>query len=328
MIKLYKNRRYDAAYYVLPFAMMNEAINSKYLTYQERLQFLEIAYLTFMEQLKQNESNKINPLITEKYRKTAIGTTFGDSIFLKRCINTVIGIAVAINMDLEKIGLERVGTHCLECFFGYMRMCSHGDHSLDMAIRVAIKSLLITKYCHEMNYQIPIQTRVNTGGQKITKSKIEEKLYNEIECEPTVFHDVFSKLAQHGESIEIDNKEIIDHVIEMMQSRKNKYSDSVRPSSFPSKLSGIGPLARYKNSVITIPSTSSPLEAFYEISEELKQKYKTMTERQKGVLFSRWKDMCSGKFNESQTRGNKMQNSLGVQTAGPDFFNKNRIQNN
>lgn len=38
------------------------------------------------------------------------------------CINTVIGVAMALMLDQDDIRLERVGMHCLECFFRYMRL--------------------------------------------------------------------------------------------------------------------------------------------------------------------------------------------------------------
>lgn len=36
-----------------------------------------------------------------------------------------------------------------------------------MAIRSAIKSLLVSKYSKEIEYNIPIRTSVNTGGVKL-----------------------------------------------------------------------------------------------------------------------------------------------------------------
>ena len=93
-IKLYEETRNDAVYYILPFTFMNEAIRSECLKREERLQLLEIAYLILLDQYKSNIQNKKNPIITERHRNTSLGTTFADSIFLQRCINTIVGIAI------------------------------------------------------------------------------------------------------------------------------------------------------------------------------------------------------------------------------------------
>ena len=202
-MKLYEATRNDALYYLLPFTFMNEAVRSKCLTRQERLQFLEVAYLVLIDQYKSNAANK-NPLFTEKFRKTALGTTFADTIFLKRCINTVIGMGVALKIDIDEIGLERVGTHRLECFFGYMRMCSQGNHSSDRAIRAAIKSLLIGQYSREINYKITIQKRVNEGGVKITR-EIDDSIFKskrQLDIKPKEFVNQITELAKTGDSTE------------------------------------------------------------------------------------------------------------------------------
>ena len=39
-------------------------------------------------------------------------------------MNTIVSLAVAIYLDFENLDLQRLGTHDIELFFGFMRIIS------------------------------------------------------------------------------------------------------------------------------------------------------------------------------------------------------------
>ena len=321
-IKLYEETRNDGVYYLLPFTLLNEAIRAEYLKREERLQLLELAYLIFIDQYKSNIENKKNPIITERYSKAALGTTFADSIFLQRCINTVIGVAIALKLDQEDIGLERVGTHCLECFFGYMRMCAQGNNTSDRAIRSAIKSILIAQYSRDIDYLVHIQTRINTGGVKIN-AELEERLEHKpaIEIKPEEINKNLKQLAQQGEC---ENRCAIEAFINSFQSRRIVFnSKAIR---IPSYMSGYAAYARYKKSVAPVPDEKSPLNAFYKVSEHIKSKYTDIECEQREQLFTRWKELtCS--TNPMRSVGHKQYAACHTPQKRTNFRTMNELFN-
>ena len=221
-------------------------------------------------------------------------------------------------MEIEKLGLERVGTHCLECFFGYMRMCSQGDHSVNRALHAAIKSLLITQYCNEIKYALHIRTRVNVGGVKIDKELASRWLHEEIDIDPYIFHDVVMQLAINGDEEQIKDKGKFEEIIMKINTRKNLAHNSSKPKTLPARMTGYGPLARYKNSIVPIPYSNSPLSPFFKLSIELKQKFAVLSKNQRDFVFERWREINCGISNKSNTsRGRAMQEKI---SSTPIYF--------
>ena len=101
-IKLLQNARYEAAFFVLPFVLLNESMRSTSLSVEDRLKFIEGAFQIFRFHLKQIQENN-NPAITQKYKHSSIGTFIGSEIWIKRSINTCIAIAVGIKLQINGV---------------------------------------------------------------------------------------------------------------------------------------------------------------------------------------------------------------------------------
>ena len=266
-VKLINAERYEAAYYILPFMCMNEAIRSQAFTIEERKRFLCIAFQVFRIHFHEYETFHNNPLFSGSYSNQRIGTLFADITFIRRCINTIIGITYALSLESIQLGLERIGTHCLECFFGYMRICTRNDNSFDRSMHAAIKSLLISDLSRKMGYHLPIRTRINQGGAKLTPENEDYLLQlPSLKIEPYFIVDHLLDRAQ-GKTDE-KGIEIFNKIVNSICDRKS-HEKEMKTIKLQRIMSGTSPYARYRNSTLPIPSQCSPLNDYFPIASDI-----------------------------------------------------------
>ena len=79
-------------------------------------------------------------------------------------MNTCIAIAIGLRLGISNLGIKRIGTHCIECFFGYVRIACHFNHTAENVIRAAKKAIILNKYMKELNVKFKIRSRDNVGG--------------------------------------------------------------------------------------------------------------------------------------------------------------------
>ena len=96
LIKVLQHGRFDAAFYIFPFILCLEAIKYTLLSKEIRIQYLATAVKFFTFHYRSIKSVNKDCLFQTTFRTTAIGVLFGDECFIARCINTCVGIAVAI----------------------------------------------------------------------------------------------------------------------------------------------------------------------------------------------------------------------------------------
>lgn len=268
--------RFDAAYYLLPYVFMVEAIRSPLLSYKTRLEFLSGSFTIFKQHYKDlNNANK-SDLFRPRFRSSCIGLLFADSIFLKRIMNTIAGIAVGIYLRIENLPLQRISSHDIELFFGHMRMLSYFDHSYENSIRVAVRTILIRKYSYELNYPIEIKKRENIAGIVLTKD-----IYDlpDIECDCHLISQVIKELML-GHEVDI---EINEHVADMI----NTYSSLIISSEnysivkIPNLMSGRLPTARFNSiryalSILPLPHQNSVFE-YYLKNKDAKHRFEKVS---------------------------------------------------
>ena len=175
-INLLAKGRYEAAFYILPFMALNECIRNSNITRKERLLFCDIAFRVFRHHYYVVESVPNNGMFTQRYNKNALGTLFGEKIFIQRCLCTTIGIGVALELNIPRIGLDRIGTHCIECGFGIMRILQRDVNTVERAIKTVAKTCMLIQNNYILQLPIKINTRENNGGVKIqTENEVEEE---------------------------------------------------------------------------------------------------------------------------------------------------------
>lgn len=194
-VTLIKKNRYEAAFFVLPFACLQESVRSTCLSISDRLKFLDIAFRCFKFHFKEITSPGKPIGITENFTRNTIGTTIGAANWIIRCINTVVGIVFALNLHIQGVvphlHLGRLGSHDVECFFGAMRRLSMNNEQSTHAIDIVIRSMILKQCIRQLTINTKIRTRLNTGGISLTP-------YNEAEVdmkiEPENFINVFFNL--------------------------------------------------------------------------------------------------------------------------------------
>ena len=124
---LYENMEWEnnPAAFFLPCSLLIEAINSKILTIDERVDFLEIVfhYLKFYKQLLETVPN--NQRYPQKCKNTGnikCYATFFDNSFIDDVLSTIISIDSFINSFVGEVCLNRIGTNPLEHHFGLLRI--------------------------------------------------------------------------------------------------------------------------------------------------------------------------------------------------------------
>ena len=265
-IKLMHEQRYDAAFYILPFVYMSEAIRGVNTSVKEKLNFLKGAYDLFTFHLDNVEKYGSNKYFPSKYRSPAVGTLFGDKVYIKRCINTCIALGIALKMKTPRLGMERVSTHLLECYFGYMRLVSYFVHSKANAIKSAVRSIILRKYFRELGISRNISKRDNIGGIHINmiegypvNSTRDKGHYTVMPFIPSQHGFQIMDLLTGKESPDSEySKETIDPTIEFINANFTR-----KQIANPSRVAGAGPQQRnllYSRMLSSIPivNTSNP----------------------------------------------------------------------
>ena len=141
-----------------------KAQRSPLLSLKTRINFLKTAFMIFRSHFKQIIGFSKGDLFQQRFTKSCIGVLFSEEIFLKRIINTCIGIAVSLFLEIDYLALQRESSHDIELFYGHMRFFSFFDNTYSNAIKVVTNSMLIKKFSNDIDNQIIINKRDNKGG--------------------------------------------------------------------------------------------------------------------------------------------------------------------
>jgi hypothetical protein len=103
---------------------------------------------------------------------TAVVTCAEDSDWL-RILNSGLPLIQFILDADEPWSFSRLGTYCLENFFGFVRRSSLGDDRLTSTVRIITKAALVYEVMHELGLEIKHSGRDNIGGTMIDDNNIE-----------------------------------------------------------------------------------------------------------------------------------------------------------
>ena len=165
-----------------------------------------------------------------------------------------------MRLGIDDLATQRISTHDLECFFGYMRLASSYNHSKEEAFRACINSILLRSEAYSLNQPISIRTRDNKGGIIIT---------NNMETIPSTDIDWYEMhhivyLLLRGEIVESEQ-------LNYLKESSNKIASLLKCEKViaPTLFSGYGPTdrnLRYTKRIsyipVSIPNIKSPLDFF------------------------------------------------------------------
>lgn len=245
---------------------MGTAIRSDAINIEDRIELLKASYEIFKTILDSVEKNANNALFPQDFTAGSLGTLFGNKHFLHRLINTCVGLAIGMKLGITDLATQRIGTHDLECFFGYMRLASSYNHTLEQAIRACINSIILKIESQKMNQKIHIRSRDNIGGVVLTKSMNQKA---DIAIDWLELHEIISELLlgkQISQEKEKNVKDISKKIIEIFDCER---------INIPTLFAGFGPTdrnIRYTKYVSYMPIRTSDVKSPFDFFMN-KQRY-------------------------------------------------------
>ena len=84
-------------------------------------------------------------------------------------LNSILSISIAFYLRYDLLFLDRLGTHCLEFFFGLLRGFSDGVDGWERFYRTVCKTILEQRFLSELNIEITIKHRANLARVEINE---------------------------------------------------------------------------------------------------------------------------------------------------------------
>jgi hypothetical protein len=162
-----------AMMYLLPWTLQEEVIRSPLLSRQERL---EKAILSFKLLLHYYHSSHFphEEGVSQRFRSgNTKAITFAEDSDWPRILNSSIALVQFILDADEHWSFARLGTHCLENFFGFVRRNSFGDDRFGPTLRIIAKSTMVYETMHELGLEIKHRGRDNIGGTVVNDIVVE-----------------------------------------------------------------------------------------------------------------------------------------------------------
>ena len=153
------------AFYVLPYAMWMAAVRDPALSQQTRLDLLALTIESFAYH-EECLNNLDNTLVSERKTKDAKPQYICEKVKCHRMLNTLL-VLIRELRTFRKIGLDRVGTHVVECMFGIIRILCQHKHSWKRIRNSFANLLLVTDLSLIIGYPIVPRSRLNDGGVKL-----------------------------------------------------------------------------------------------------------------------------------------------------------------
>jgi hypothetical protein len=124
------------------------------------------------------------------HSKTTAAVTFAEDLDWPRILNTAIAlIRFMLDAD-ENWSFSRLGTHCLENLFGFVRRNSLGDDQFGPILGIITKATLVDHAMHHLNLEIKHSSHDNIGG-----TLIHDKVVEFTELRPEVYFRSLIHLA-------------------------------------------------------------------------------------------------------------------------------------
>jgi hypothetical protein len=154
--------------YLLPWTLQEEVVRSPDLSRQERLDKAILSFKLLHQYYLLSHFPRAQ-YVTQRFSARA-GTkavTFAEDSDWPRILNTALVLIQFVRDADEHWSFARLGTHCLENFFGFVRRVSLGDDRFTPTVRIITKSTLVYQVMHELGLEIKHSGRDNVGGTVI-----------------------------------------------------------------------------------------------------------------------------------------------------------------
>jgi hypothetical protein len=175
-VKCIEKRMMHEFMYLLPWTLQEEVLRSPKLTREERLRkaILRFKLLLHYFDLSHLRCGPGVQRVSKRFVSgRTVAVTFAEDSVWPVLLNTALVLVRFILQAEENWSFSRIGTHCLENFFGLIRRESFGDDRYVVATRIIAKASLVSRIMHDLGIAISHRGRDNVGGTLIRGSKPE-----------------------------------------------------------------------------------------------------------------------------------------------------------
>ena len=163
---------------LLPMSLLQFSLRSEKVPLYWRVYSLFLCFwlVYYHYQTIKSRDKKIIGLTKNKNKKFC---SFMSIIFLKRLMNTIICISLAIFFGFDSLCLDLLTPHYLELFFGLVRGFSKGIDGWETFYRTIGKTIMTEQSLNELNINPLIKHRANLAGIIINYT-LDEKLFSQL----------------------------------------------------------------------------------------------------------------------------------------------------
>jgi hypothetical protein len=160
--------------YLLPFTLQEDVIRNTDLSRTERLAKAVLSFRLLVHYFDLC-CGKHYPGVHGRFceKRGSVAVTFAEDAAWPRILNTSLAL---IQFILDADGhwsFSRLGSHCLENFFGFIRQNAKGDNRMTRALHIIAKTHMVCLVMNQRQITMKHRGRDNVGGVVIGENPIE-----------------------------------------------------------------------------------------------------------------------------------------------------------
>lgn len=164
-LRLVKGGHLHIAFYLLPYALWNAVVNNPSLSCQMRREMLSVVIDIF--DIWANNMQDVNKEVVSINKNKGKVQFACSENHARRALNSLVTLLLEIERHPDNLGLDRIGTHPVECRFGMVRLLCHSEHTWRRVVKSFTKITLVNDCATILGKPLVIRERVNSGGVKV-----------------------------------------------------------------------------------------------------------------------------------------------------------------
>jgi hypothetical protein len=156
-----------ALLYLLPWALQEEVIRSPHLLRRERLEKAVLSFFLLLHYFDLSFLPRAEGVTQRFNRKQTVAVTFAEDSVWPRILNNGLLLIDFVIRAPEGWSFSRLGTHCLENFFGFVRQNARADDRAIPAFRIMARATQVSLEMQGLGIKVSHAGRDNVGGVEI-----------------------------------------------------------------------------------------------------------------------------------------------------------------
>jgi hypothetical protein len=159
--------------YLLPWALQEELIRNPALRRHERLEKALLSFYLLLPYFDLSFLPRAQGIAQRFRSRDTVAVTFAEESIWPKLLNNGLTLIHFIIVAPPNWSSSRLGTHCLENFFGFVRQNAHVDDRTITAVRLIARTTRVALEMERLKIDIVRKVRDNVGGVVIGDSPIE-----------------------------------------------------------------------------------------------------------------------------------------------------------